>query len=331
MKSAIKKVLKEELNDYYGLVGHTWHIDFKNEEESIEGQKWLFKNGFRWPERDYNIIKGRRSVQSIWQDNVDARTFTGSDSWPYSESLRVTKQKGLEKPIHIIWSDFRNILDLDFDATSRLFDSLNESEEDEIENHDYDFLREINLVGMEFRYDRDIYRILKDVDEDGNLLLTNPYYGAESAHSSVLKYELETLIDALNRGDHAELLLDDVNLDKLYESEEDDLEWAQDIVSNTPNIYINPFPPKASNDDTIRIIRSRNRDTTEKTINDLVDLLFSLGYHFRGVYEERTISRYLNSGGYLFMYNSKMAYGNNESLFKSLNGKIYSEVPNYFI
>lgn len=127
MKSTIKKVLKEVLNDYYGLVDHTWHIDFKNEEESIEGQKWLFKNGFRWSMGNYDIIRGRRSVQSIWQDNVDARTFTGGDYWPYSESLRVTKKERLEKPIHIIWSDFRDVLDIDFDVTSGLFDSLNES------------------------------------------------------------------------------------------------------------------------------------------------------------------------------------------------------------
>ena len=111
--------------------------------------------------------------------------------------------------------------DTDFDMTSRLFDSLNESKEDEVENHD--FLRDINLVGMEFRYDKEIYCILKNVDEDGVLIITNPYYGTGSVldGNEFIKYELETLIDALNRGGHAKLVLDDINLDNLYESEEE--------------------------------------------------------------------------------------------------------------
>jgi hypothetical protein len=99
---------KNAVNNYDGLKGKSWHIDFDTDEDFIEIQKWLFKQGFKWGEKGTKIEKttGMKSIQSIWQDNVDNQTLTRSNRWPYKDSLGVSLRENLGKPIHIIWSDF---------------------------------------------------------------------------------------------------------------------------------------------------------------------------------------------------------------------------------
>jgi hypothetical protein len=222
---------------------------------------------------------------------------------------------------------------MDFDMTSGLFDSLNESDNSKSEPKIGDYLyakHDLFLYpsGEKYISKDEVYEIVGEggtlKDRDSVIVIDS----REKKHRFSKNYR-ETNFILVPKDEF------DINpFDKLYESEEDDLEWAKDIVSNTPNIYIDPFPPRASKDDSIRIIRSRNRDTTIETINNLIDLLFSLGYRFRGetdAYEEKTISRYLNNGGYLRLTNTFMSYGDGEVLFKSICGNRYSEVLNYFI
>jgi len=99
---------KDVINGYDGLKGKPWHIDFDTDEDFIEIQKWLFKQGFRWGEQGTKIekTKGIRSIQSIWPENIEDQTLTRSASWPYHDSLGVSVSNKLGKPIHIIWSDF---------------------------------------------------------------------------------------------------------------------------------------------------------------------------------------------------------------------------------
>jgi len=99
---------KNAVNEYDGLKGRPWHIDFDTDEDFIEIQKWLFAQGFSWAGKGTQVeeIKGIRSIQSVWRDNVNNQTMTRSDSWPYGNSLVTAKHEGAGTPIHIIWSDF---------------------------------------------------------------------------------------------------------------------------------------------------------------------------------------------------------------------------------
>jgi len=101
---------KNAVNEYDGLKGRPWHIDFDTDEDYIEIQKWLFNQGFTWGEYNTKIdtTKGIRSVQSIWPDMIEGQTLTRSDSWSYKNSLGITNKYGMPTPIHIIWSDFIN-------------------------------------------------------------------------------------------------------------------------------------------------------------------------------------------------------------------------------
>jgi len=118
MKGLIVKILKEQEDDFEwvrdivnrpqlpSLKGIPWHIDLRNEEENEQAQKFLFSNGIIWSSGYHKIIDNKRSLQSIWPEDVKSGRFTGSDSCTYGESKRITQNNNLPDPLHIIWYDY---------------------------------------------------------------------------------------------------------------------------------------------------------------------------------------------------------------------------------
>jgi hypothetical protein len=95
----------------------------------------------------------------------------------------------------------------------------------ESEYKDYSFLKNGDLIGVQFKAGNNVYRIVGNVKPSGTIALKN----TSNRDDYVTHFPLIDIIGALNDGDFT--LVNDpgeIDLDSLYES--DDLEWAEDIL-----------------------------------------------------------------------------------------------------
>lgn len=115
------------------LHGKAWHMVLNNNEEGERAQEWLFSKGFKWANGGNHIEKDRISLQSIWEDNIVNRTFTGSNFerknfWGVEQSFTVVNRYRYYDKLYVFnFSDIerylKNVLD-----TEKMFNDLYENQ-----------------------------------------------------------------------------------------------------------------------------------------------------------------------------------------------------------
>lgn len=113
--------------------------------------------------------------------------------------------------------------------------------------------------------------------------------------------------------------------DSLYESEEDDLEWAEDLFKSMPE-----FPMV---DGQRRIIRKGSTTTlTPEYFEYIFRTIVNNGYKFNDKKFQEYALLALNRGGYLHLHpKGNLSYGSSENVFTEANDLRYNDVPNIFI
>lgn len=288
----------------FNLKGKAWHINLNRNdggESSEKIQKWLFNQGFSWAGGRNRVDHGNfSSIQSVFDSDIRRNTFTYSDT---KESVA----DDVESSREIAKKDGYNYV-MVFNYDDIIQDSLNESEDDDLTWAE-DVVSQ-NPIPKRIKLGDNKRFVIPS-----NGMYNKPWhkfvgwnYWRDVTGNEILFDEDCYKITDDTYGDIyipvSEFKQDELQYGTLNESEDDDLEWAEDSIKNIPLITVthnDELMPEQHQYYWVETIYVWNRSSLSKDGTKIIQMGGTSSPEYR-------IKFFLERGGYVEITSESIKY-----------------------